>query len=71
MVCLTIWRNMTRLAAYVVTIFNVVWIEGILSVVKILVQRTFFMLRSVFALALGLFSLPLNIFGLCLLVFDS
>ena len=31
----------------------------------------FFLLRSIFALALGLFWLPLNIFGLCFLVFDS
>jgi len=47
-------------------------IEGMPSVVKILVKRPFFfMLRSVYALSLGLFWLPRNIFGLDLLVFDS
>jgi len=47
-------------------------IEGIPSVVKILVKRPFlFMLLSVYALALGLFWLPRNIFSLGLLVFDS
>jgi len=46
-------------------------IEGITSVIKIFVKRTFFMLRFVYALALGLFWLPRNILGLCLLFFDS
>ena len=79
---LTIWRNMTRLAAtYVVAIFNMVWDWGYtLSGCKVLVQRSFlacptllscFKILSVFGLAPGLFRLPLNIFVLCLLVFDS
>jgi len=47
-------------------------IEGIPSVVKILVKRPIlFILLSVYALALGLFWLPRKIFSLGLLVFDS
>jgi len=47
-------------------------IEGIPSVVKILVKRPIlFILLSVYALALGLFWLPRKIFSLGLLAFDS
>jgi len=60
---------MARLATYVVAIFNVVWY---LALLKYLSNAAFFFLvRSVFALALGFFWQSLNICGLCFLVFDS